>query len=650
MPSPRRYRHPIALISLPVLFVFCAAWASAQSTPPRTSGGTGIGAAPGEPGDPSADRSAIVVHVQDALGSPLAIGALVKLTSMINPGGFTTTTMGGVANFTGIRGGDYTITVSAAGYKTAQEDVTVISNYGRSTVFIQLKVDDGSIETVQPRPNGGAPILVGKSRKEFDIAIASLRADKPAEARPHIEYVLKHAPGNPDVQYIAALYALRIDDFAEARKHLEEAAKIYPQHFAAQLALGNMLLQQSDVPGAITHLEQALTIDANSWRAHWLLAVAYQQAHQDPEKTRSHAAKAMELDPTKAAGAALPLARAEVSLGQKDEARATLEKFLATKPTGAEVDSARNMLNWLTPIVPVAEVTPVKDEPSIPLHAPSGANLLIDVPSWSSLKLPGNIDDVVPPVDASAACTLPQVLEGASRRERDFVVALERFSAKENVTHDELDSAGITQRTFQHAFNYIVSLEHPRSDVIIVDEMRDGSFGLADFPAKIANEGVPAMALIFHSNYSSDFDFKCEGLGRWKGKPVWQVRFEQRLDRPARIHEWVINGHEFPASLKGRAWITPGSYRIVHVETDLAKPIPDIKLEYQHMSIDYAPVKYPDGKDEMWLPTTAEIYGRFHGHFYRQVHAYSDFLLFRVDTKQKDKTPAATNPDPEPHL
>lgn len=577
------------------------------------------------------------------MGSPLSIGALVKLSSLTNPGGYTASTMGGVATFTGVAGGEYTVMVSAAGYRNAQEDVTVMTNYGHANVFMALRPDDGQLDGEQQRSNG-PPILVGRTRKELDLAITCLRADKPEDAKPHLDYALKHAPGNPDVQYIAALYALRIDDFAGARKHLDQAIGIYPQHVGAQLSLGTLLLQQSDPAGAIPHFEQALASDANSWRGHWLLAEAYLEAKQDPEKARTQAAKALELDAAKASGANVALAKAQIALGQRDIALTTLEKYLDGNPQGAAAIAARKLLGGLIPAAPVVEVTPVKDEPLVPLHAPAGATLLIDVPSGSALKLPAGVDDAVPPVDAHTACSLPQVLEGTSRRQNEFIVALERFSATESVTHDELDMAGVTQRTFQHSFNYIVALERPRPDVIVVDEMRDGSFGLTDFPAKIANEGVPAMGLIFHKTYSPDFEFNCEGLGRWNGKPVWQVHFAQRTDRPARIHEWVINGREFPAYLKGRAWITPGSYRIVHIETDLAKAIPDIRLEYQHMSIEYAPVKYPNGKDQLWLPVSAEIYGRFHGHFYRQAHTYSKFLLFRVDTKQQDKAVDSTDP------
>lgn len=608
-----------------------------------SSRGTGVTASSGDQPSPNADISSVIVHVQDPMGAPLSIGALVKLTSLTNPGGYTASTMGGVATFTGVAGGEYTVMVSAAGYKNAQEDVTVMTSYGHANVYIALLPDDGSPEVPQSKGNG-APVLVGKARKELDLAVTCLRADKPEEAKPHIEYALRHAPGNPDVQYIAALYAIRIDDFAGARSHLDQAISIYPQHVGAQLSLGTLLLQQSDAKGAIPHIEQALSVDANSWRGHWLLAEACLEAKEDPEKARLHAAKALEIEPAKAGGANVVLAKSLIALGQRDAARSTLEKYLDTRPQGAAGNSARILLAGLVPAAPVVEVTPVKEEPAIPLHAPAGANLLIDVPSDSFLKLPSGIDDGVPAVDPHVACSLQQVLEGTSRRQNEFVVALERFSADENVTHDELDSAGVTQRTFQHSFNYIVALEHPRPDVIVVDEMRDGSFGLADFPAKIANEGVPAMGLIFHRTYSGDFDFTCEGLGRWNGKPVWQVRFEQRRDRPARIHEWVINGREFPALLKGRAWITPGSYRIVHIETDLAKAIPDIHLDYQHMSIQYAPIKYPNGKDQLWLPISAEIYGKFHGHFYRQAHTYSKFLLFRVDTKQQDKSVDASDP------
>jgi tetratricopeptide (TPR) repeat protein len=581
--------------------------------------------------------SAVIVHVDEMSGGPLSIPALVILTSLSNPGGYQSSTgPGSVAQFDGIPGGDYTVKVSAAGYKNASEDVTVLGNNGIVNSFIILKPENGLSDSETKGP-AGVPLLVGKSRKELDLALAALRTNNPAGASSHVAYVLKHAPGNPDVQYIAALYCFAVKDGAGARAHLDEAVGIFPAYAPAQLELASLLLTQNDAAGAIPHLEKALSVQPTSWRAHWLIAEAYLMANRDTERSRFHAKKALELGKEKAAAAQVTLARAEVFAGERYAARKTLEEFLASYPHDANVPRAQAMLAALEE--PRAESPTKGAPPGLPIATVGAASLNADVPPGSMLRLPRGVDDAVPPVRTGIACSLPQVLEGATRRAREFSVALERFSATEDVVHDELDAAGVTRKSYHHSFNYVAALERPRPNLIVVDEMRDGSFSLTDFPAPLASEGLPALELVFHPDFEKDFTFSCEGLGEWHGQPAWQVRFEQRADAPARMHDWVIANHSYSARLKGRAWISAHTYQPLHLETDLIEPIRAIALEYEHTTVDYAPVKFPDGKKQLWLPTSAEVYSRFRGHFFRQQHDFSNFLLFSVGTKEKAKVP-----------
>jgi tetratricopeptide (TPR) repeat protein len=588
-------------------------------------------------GAPIGDLSAIVVHVREPAGGPLTIPALVVLTSVDIPSGIQTATgPGATAQFNGLRGGDYTVEVNAAGYKAATQQVTLLGDNGIVNEFITLERDDGQrVEAGQL----DTPLLVGKARRELDLAVAALRANKPADAASHVAYILKHAPGNPDVQYVAALYSLDVKEEAAARAHLEAAVNILPQYSAAQLELASLLLEGHDAAGAIAHLERALAAHPNSWRAHGLIAEAYLDANQDVERAKFHAAKALELGKAAAAGVEITLARAEALSGEREAAYQTLQEFLKTYPQHSEAARARQMLSALEqlPAKPAPQQIPVV-VPSLGTTAGAG-NLSSDVPANSMLRLPKDVDDEIPPVQASIPCSLSQVLQGASQRALEFTVALERFSAREEVVEEELDGAGVTQRAKRGAFNYVAALEHPSPHTILVDEMRDGQFSLDNFPAPLASEGLPAQELIFHPDYAEDFTFSCEGLGEWRGEPAWQVHFRERDDRPLRFRQWVIADRSYPVQLKGRAWISAHTYQPLHLETDLVEPITLIALDYEHSSVDYAPVKFPDGKRQLWLPARAEVYSRFRGHSSRQRHEFSDFVLFSVQTKETANTP-----------
>ena len=481
-----------------------------------------------------------------------------------------------------------------------------------------------------------APLLAGKSRRELDLAIAALHADRTAEAKPHIEYALKHAPANPDVHYITAIYFLSLKDSDTARQHLESAVGIFPEHFSAQITLGNLLLAQRDAGAAIPHLEKALSLDGNSWRGHWLLAEALLQPPVNVAKARFHANRALELGKQQAADAEITLAIADAYDADNESARARLEQFLQSNSQDAGAPRAQILLAKIEAALPA---TAGDSRTMLPIHAMKGSTLLLDVPPGSFLRLPRGVDDGTPPVQENVACSLPDALKGAGIRAREFAVALERFSAKEDVAIDELDRSGVTRKSYQRSFDYLALLERPRPQIIVVKEMRDGDLSPKGLPPPGLSEGITGIGLLFLPEYSQDFTFSCEGLGQWRGQPAWQIRFEQREDRPARMHGWQVKDREYPARMKGRAWLSASSYRLLRIETDLAKPIPEIQLDYEHAAIDYAPVKFPSGKGQLWLPVSAEVYARVRKRFYRQEHEFSAFQLFSVKTRDDASDP-----------
>ena len=220
-------------------------------------------------------------------------------------------------------------------------------------------------------------------------------------------------------------------------------------------------------------------------------------------------------------------------------------------------------------------------------------------------------------------------------RAAQFVGSLEKFTAKEFVLHETLNGKGEVVRSAQISFDYLVTLEYPAQNLITLDEMRNGSLGVTGFPASLAFAGIPGFALIFHPIYAQDFNFTCEGLGQWKGLPAWQVHFEQRADRRPRMEDWNYNGTSYPVSLKGRAWLAADSYNILHIETDLSQPIKQIKLDYEHISINYRSVPFSPKREPLWLPATAEVFTKQKGHYSRQEHDFSDFMLFSTSANEK---------------
>jgi hypothetical protein len=255
--------------------------------------------------------------------------------------------------------------------------------------------------------------------------------------------------------------------------------------------------------------------------------------------------------------------------------------------------------------------------------------------SW----IPEDIDRAVPPVAPGVACTLPAVLEGAGQRIKELVQNVDRFTATEVLAQQDINQSGQKGRGVTVKFDYLVSISEARNGWLGVDEIRNRSHSLDLFPSHIATVGTPSLVLIFHPQYISDFRTRCEGLGEWRGQPAWQVRFEQRADRPNHICSFIVNGASYNVNLRGRAWILADSFQVARLETDIMESIPKIRLRLNHETIEYRPVNSPTNNLQLWLPSSAELYMDFRGRRFYRKHSFTNFKIFSVDMQYQTGDP-----------
>jgi hypothetical protein len=254
-----------------------------------------------------------------------------------------------------------------------------------------------------------------------------------------------------------------------------------------------------------------------------------------------------------------------------------------------------------------------------------------DTLTRADVWFPPDIDQVIPQVASETACSLSDILSEAGKRIEELAHNFDKFTATEVVEHQNVDGLGLLGPPEIRKFNYLVTIARSSNGYMNVEEYRDK--GLGQFPDHLATLGTPALVLIFHPYYVNQFSIACEGLGQWRGRPAWQVRFEERHSENS-ISTMQVGGHSFNLRLRGRAWILANSYQIARLETDLADGIPQIRLRLQHQEIEYRPVSLPESKREIWLPASTELYMDFRGHrFYRQ-HNFTDLQFFSVKVQQ----------------
>jgi tetratricopeptide (TPR) repeat protein len=458
-------------------------------------------------------------------------------------------------------------------------------------------------------------------------------------------------PGKARSQYEKACGAFKKKKLNEAEQHARDAIQLYSNYSAAWVMLGQVLQDKQKLDEAHDACSKPLSIDPaylpsylclagllnreNKWDdllawsnrflgmnqagdmyAYYYRGVASFHLHDLPE-AQKNILQAIAIDGEHhQPGFNFLLAQIYGVQGDLADAALQIQQILKFSNSRSDKDAAREYLSLL------------ESQQAPP--APASIESVAKTNSWA----PPDIDRDIPQVAPEAACPLADVLSQAGERVQEFVGNVDRFAATEVVEHQGVDKSGQLRRPETRKFSYLVSITQSPKGILKFAEYRDGGSDADQFPDHFATVGTPGLVLIFHPLYSNDFNMTCEGLGQWQGQPAWQVRFEERTDTNAPFDVIATNVGTFRLRLRGRAWILADSFQIVHLQTDLAAQIPEIRVLLQHQDIEYRPVHFEEGKTEMWLPSTCDLYIDFRGHRFYRRHRYTDFKVFSVGLEQ----------------
>ncbi|PYT91631.1 MAG: hypothetical protein DMG36_17495 [Acidobacteria bacterium] len=558
----------------------------------------------------------IDIYVTGADGAPIEGTAVVTLVAPTGQVSGQGTTLGGNIKFSGIPATQYTIQVAALGYENAVKEFDGYYT-GAARVTIEMR----------PALNGGAGagsariLLAPKAQKELGKALEALRANKPAEARSHLDAAYRRAPNHPAVNYLFGVYYFQTKDQEKAKSHWTKALEFDPKHQGALLSLSEALMREQKLPDAESYVKRAVEADPSSWRAHAILADILLKERMADEAVKE-AERAVELGHGQAGIVQPLLAQALMEGGNRERAIKILQEYVQDHPNDA---AARKRLDSLQSPAVMASGSP---EVLVAGGKPSTATetaITLPLPSnW----LPPDVDEKVPLVEPGASCALDEVLQKAGKRVEEFVKNVDRFTASEFLKHESMNKWGFAQSSETRKFDYVASIDQYRPGLFSVMEYRSGVKSVAEYPDGVATNGLPG----------------------WNGVRTWQVHFRQRPDKPNTMREYKIGegGPAYPVSLRGRAWIAADSYQIMRMETDLIAALPEIKLVADHELVDYGPVRFKNRDVEMWLPQTAQVYFDWRGRWVHRSHTFSNYLLFSVDEKQRIAEPKTeTKSQPE---
>ncbi|HTP69585.1 MAG TPA: tetratricopeptide repeat protein [Dongiaceae bacterium] len=566
------------------------------------------------------------VSVRDARGMPLEGTALVRLRSTIQSYDVRSPTREtSTAVFTRVTQGEYEINVECTGYKSTTEHLQVMGFGGEFNTFIYLQ-REGDASLARP-PSGIA--MSPKLQGEIERGLDAMRKHQYDSAKSHFLKAARLSPANSNAAYLLGTAELALKQNDLARAQFESALRLEPAHERALLALGELQLQSGENAAAIDTLEKAFLVNGAGWRTHLLLAVAYAKSNQFT-KAETHAERSVALAGTRAAYPNYVLAEIQAAQGRESDARLTWQNIIAQFPDDPVAVQAKQRLaapprSALSSDSAATAELPLSASPSILIPA------AVEHP-WA----PPDVDSTEHLLAASAPCQIDDVLSRASLRLNSQLANLEKFAATERIQHQQIDRYGNPGPVRDRSFSYIIFVHPLPPASYFLEEIRDGSGDVADFPTSLATRGLLGLGVaVLQPLYRDRLSFACEGLTNIRGQAAWQIHFRENEAADLSIREWRKAGVLYTVPVKGRFWLSASTFDLLRIETDLTAPVAALELSRDHLSVDYGPVTFDKSKTTLWLPWSADMYMELHNRRYHHQHFLTDYMLFNVDTSHK---------------
>ena len=289
------------------------------------------------------NHAEIAVTIRDSSGEPISVPAMVKLYRAGGIPGGQSAASKGRAFFILQTLGDYTVVVDAAGYKTAQKEVSV-------PVAVRAEIDVYVSRQSASEDNSGIPgkpLLAPRAKEAFEKGLQALSEDKLDDAEKYVSQAMKLAPGHPDILYMQGVLYLRRRNWTQAQSVLEKATQLDPSHAPALAALGMALSDQGKYDAAIAPLEKSLQLDSHGWETHWTLGKAYYH-HGQYEAALKMAQEALAESNGKAPEIDLLIAQSLTAVGRYEDSAQVLRQYLKNHGNQPQAATARRWLARLT--------------------------------------------------------------------------------------------------------------------------------------------------------------------------------------------------------------------------------------------------------------------------------------------------------------
>jgi thiol-disulfide isomerase/thioredoxin len=233
---------------------------------------------------------------------------------------------------------------------------------------------------------------------------------------------------------------------------------------------------------------------------------------------------------------------------------------------------------------------------------------------------------------------LNPILEKVGQNVEAFLRNLPNTVAKEQIRQERLAGGGENTVHIEQKVEYLLII-HRSAMTIEWEEDRTNDKGKTVklkrlSGASLLTSGYPLECMIFSTPFQRAARFLY--LGRQSAEPRCHlILFAQRPEIGALPGIFRINDTLINLQSQGLIWVDPGTYQIVRMKSDLLEPPTRFGLHRQTSDITYSEVSFSNADLSLWLPREVVVTIELGGRIFRNLHRYSDYRLFTVQSFEK---------------
>ena len=251
-----------------------------------------------------------------------------------------TTDNQGKFRFQGIARGVYTVTVSAQGYNSVQQQADVQVTL-RTYLLIELAPERSASILMLP-PMVMDARVPQEAQGEFEKARGALAVKDSKEALAHLQRAIILYPDFFEAQYLLGTTYINERKLKEAEEALKRALELKPESPPALFALGEVYRREKRYGDAEKALREGLRLDENSWQGYFTLGRLYWEMG-DIKRAGPPIGRTLQLK-ADFAEAHLLAGNILLKLDAPERALFEYEEYLRLSPKGEFADQTRQLV------------------------------------------------------------------------------------------------------------------------------------------------------------------------------------------------------------------------------------------------------------------------------------------------------------------